>query len=508
MASPLPPPSGGRIFFRWDDCFVTGMARMDEQHRGLIDRINQLAAEFADGFPSGMQYIVTLLHDLADYTKAHFAEEVQQMRQNAIDPRHLDEHLQQHRVFMAFLNESQDKILIRKDKDSANGLLAFLCNWLILHILTIDMAMARQIALIQSGKTAQESYALEEQEHVRDPRRQVMVQTMLSAFGDAMERIRALSKARDHYASLAANLELRVTERTQELEKANAALSSTINELTHARDQLIQQEKMAAIGQLAAGVAHEINNPIGFVNSNLGSLKTYVERLLQMLDISEQILETAPLDAQARTDYQRAQASADLSYLRTDIHELLKESAEGLQRVKKIVEDLKNFSRQASQEWQVVDLNAGLEATLNVVWNEIKFKANVIRELGDLPPVACMPGQINQVVMNLLVNAAQAIPEHGTITIRTRLDGADHVLIEISDDGSGMSEEVRQHIFEPFFTTKPTGKGTGLGLSISWDIIKKHHGELDVTSTLGEGCTFRIRLPLTQADAQHPEIKP
>ncbi|MBK7415093.1 MAG: ATPase [Dechloromonas sp.] len=244
---------------------------------------------------------------------------------------------------------------------------------------------------------------------------------------------------------------------------------------------------MAAIGQLAAGVAHEINNPVGFVNSNLGSLKTYVNQLLTVISAYE---------SNDPAQITEARQKADLDFLREDLPSLLSESQDGLSRVTKIVQDLKDFSRVDQADHQPSDLNAALESTLNVVANEIKYKAEVVRELGDIPLVDCVPAQINQVFMNLLVNAAQAIPERGKIIVRSGLEN-NHVWFEIEDTGKGMSAEIQQRIFEPFFTTKPVGQGTGLGLSISYDIIvKKHSGRMDVRSKPDQGTCFRLWLPL------------
>ena len=252
---------------------------------------------------------------------------------------------------------------------------------------------------------------------------------------------------------------------------------------------MLQSEKMAAIGQLAAGVAHEINNPIGFVNSNLGTLKTYTGQLLALAERSRK-------GEAGEADF----IAADFDYLKTDIDDLLRESRDGLERVKKIVANLKDFSHVDKSEWQEADLNAGIESTLNVVWNELKYKAEVVREFGELPKLPCVAAQINQVVMNLLVNAAHAIEQRGTITVRTGCD-ASTAWIEVSDTGRGMAPAVLQRIFEPFYTTKPVGKGTGLGLSLSYDIIKKHGGRIDVSSEVGVGTTFRVSLPLHGLDA-------
>ncbi len=293
-------------------------------------------------------------------------------------------------------------------------------------------------------------------------------------------------------------LEQMVSERTSQLATANneleadrKALEELLARVEEAQQQLLQSEKMAAIGQLAAGVAHEINNPVGFVNSNLGTLKTYIGQLFGVIDAYE-----AAAAGGDPAQIAAARQKADLDFLREDLPSLLVESQEGLGRVTKIVQDLKDFSRVDQADYQLADLNHALESTLNVVWNELKYKAEIVRELGDIPEVECVPAQINQVFMNLLVNAAQAIETRGRITVRSGEENG-HVWFEVADTGKGMPPEVCKRIFEPFFTTKPVGKGTGLGLSISYDIIvKKHHGRFDVSSKPGEGTTFRLWLPL------------
>jgi signal transduction histidine kinase len=236
---------------------------------------------------------------------------------------------------------------------------------------------------------------------------------------------------------------------------------------------------------LAAGVAHEINNPIGFVTSNLRTLGTYVRDLLQLAEVGATCEAAKELTG-----------SIDLDYLRGDIPILLAETKEGLHRVRNIVQDLKDFSRVGELHWQLADLHHGLDSTLNIVANEIKYKCTVRKEYGPLPEIYCLPSQLNQVFMNLLVNAAQAIPNQGEIVIRTELAGSDAVQVKISDNGSGIAPEHVNRLFEPFFTTKPVGKGTGLGLSLAWSIIDRHHGRIEVISTVGEGTTFTITLPL------------
>lgn len=312
---------------------------------------------------------------------------------------------------------------------------------------------------------------------------------------DVTDRHRAEDDLR-HYQN---QLEELVDRRTSQLAEANASLEKDRRELEQllskveeAQQQLLQSEKMAAIGQLAAGVAHEINNPVGFVNSNLGSLKSYVGQLLTVISAYE---------GGDPATIAQARQTADLDFLREDLPSLLAESQEGLGRVSKIVQDLKDFSHIDQAEHQQADLNAAMESTLNVVWNELKYKAEVIREFGDIPLVDCIPAQINQVFLNLLVNAAQAIPQQGKIFVRSGAENG-HVWFEVEDTGQGMTDDVRHKIFDPFFTTKPIGKGTGLGLSISYDIIvKKHHGRMDVASQPGKGSCFRLWLPLAVSEA-------
>jgi len=279
----------------------------------------------------------------------------------------------------------------------------------------------------------------------------------------------------------------------RELEINYESIKQTNIRLEEAQNQLLQSEKMASIGQLAAGVAHEINNPVGFVSSNLRSLRGYVEPVFALL---ERLRAVAPdhLPEEIRRELERVDSVIDLAFVLEDVPQLLDESDEGLIRVKKIVQDLKDFSRVDHAEWQDADLNAGLDSTLNVVMHEVKYKAEVRKQYDMLPPVRCIAAQLNQVFMNLIVNAAHAIPERGTITLSTRAREG-WVCVEVRDTGCGMTDEVRRRIFEPFFTTKPVGRGTGLGLSLSFSIVQKHGGRIDVESSPGVGTCFQVWIP-------------
>jgi len=476
--------------FVWDQRFVTGIDIVDHQHRHLVDIVNQVGDMLLGAGQVSDAALQSLFKQLADYAVQHFADEERLMKEADLDPRHAEVHTKHHKEFI------QQVVAMWKSratmKNPAEVVHGFLTAWLTFHILSEDQDMAHQIAQVRAGKTPAEAFDLEHHE----------VDSSTSALLDALHKLyHVLSATNQDLAETNVHLEEKVAERTRELTSANEQLAAEQRELTallkkveEAQGQLLQSEKMAAIGQLAAGVAHEINNPIGFVNSNLGTLRGYTERLLNVINAYEQCqgkVKDVPMEevAAARTE-------ADLDFLREDVISLLKESQEGLARVKKIVQDLKDFSHVDEAEWQEADLNEGLESTLNVVWNELKYKAEVVRQYGDLPPVRCIPAQVNQVMMNLLVNAAQAIENRGTITVRSGVDGPT-AWVEVQDTGKGMTNETQKRIFEPFFTTKPVGKGTGLGLSLSYDIIvKRHGGRFDVKSAPNQGSTFRICLPV------------
>ncbi|WP_218011476.1 ATP-binding protein [Azohydromonas lata] len=270
-----------------------------------------------------------------------------------------------------------------------------------------------------------------------------------------------------------------------------------IRRLAQTQSQLVQAEKMASIGQLAAGVAHEINNPIGYVGSNLTSLQTYAQSLLAIVAAFEARLGALP--PSKATALRTLMQEHDYDYLREDVPELLRESGAGVQRVRQIVQDLKDFSHAAEQEWVWADLHKGLDSTLNIVHNEIKYVADVERRYGEIPQVHCLASQLNQVFMNLLVNAAHALTgreTHGRIVVTTGCLSADEVFVEVADNGCSIAPEHLGRIFDPFFTTKPVGKGTGLGLSVSYGIVRRHGGRIDVDSRLGEGTRFRVCLPV------------
>ena len=289
------------------------------------------------------------------------------------------------------------------------------------------------------------------------------------------------------------------------LRKNNERLVTQVESGAHALEnvqmQLLQAEKMAGMGMLAAGIAHEVNNPVGFVGSNLSTLESYVQDLQNLIDAyaqAEASLGDSPAQSpsQAFAEVQKLRQTVDYAFLRQDLTALIAESKEGIDRVRRIVQDLKDFSRVDNREWQWADLHQGIDSTLNIIRNETKYHCTIEKHYGSLPKIRCLPSQLNQVFMNLLVNAAHAIEGKGTITITTEPVGADAVRVSIADTGKGIAPAVLPQIFEPFYTTKPVGKGTGLGLSLAAGIIERHHGTIEASSAPGQGSTFTVTLPL------------
>ncbi len=303
----------------------------------------------------------------------------------------------------------------------------------------------------------------------------------------------SLRKSRNELRHLNATLEQKVEERTRELGEV--------------QQRLIIGERMAAIGQLAAGAAHELNNPVGFVSMNFETLQEEIQIIVEVMDSYKKALAVDPgsseqsrLAAEAR----ELEKKSSLDFVLSDLDKLFEQSRDGFQRIAKIVDSMRNFSRSDSaEEFILFDLNRGLKDTLVLTHNNYKNHADVLTELGDIPEIECIPGEINQVFLNIIVNAAQALEDAhmsypGKIKVRTWSD-ENHVYCDISNNGPLIEEEVRRRIFDAFFTTKPTGSGTGLGLSISYDIVvRKHNGSLSVESDEQQGTTFHIVLPVRQ----------
>jgi signal transduction histidine kinase len=338
-------------------------------------------------------------------------------------------------------------------------------------------------------------------------------------------RIRAAEEARRAQELQNEELECRVAERTQELEQSNRflqqsmaalqetqqALTSKLGELAEARNQLLHAEKLEAVGRLAAGIAHEINTPTQFVGDNLHYLAQSFADILVLVDEYRRIAREVPAlrdDPSLQARLKEVEDSADLEFLRENIEPAFERAKDGVSRIAGIVRAMKEFSHPSSQEKEAVDINRALLATLTIAKNEYKYVADVETDLGELPMVRGYAGDLNQVFLNLIVNAAHAIADvgqessvRGKIRIRTTSD--EHsVCIEIADTGCGIPESIRGKVFEPFFTTKKVGRGTGQGLPIARSmIVDKHGGSLTFESEVGRGTVFRIRLPI-EPDAE------
>jgi signal transduction histidine kinase len=353
----------------------------------------------------------------------------------------------------------------------------------------------QQARFITERNNAEEALHIQTIELEQEVAERQMAQEALQEQANLLkEEAEKRQEAQEELEVLNENLEQRVQERTTELSEKNAEVQQAYEDLKKVQGQLLQQDKMASVGQLAAGVAHEINNPMGFIISNLGSLGKYVEKLTAYLEADEKVL--TGCDPAIREMAAQERQKYKIDHICRDMPELISESSDGAQRVRQIVQDLKSFSRVDGTQFATADINEGLDSTLSIAWNELKYKATVSKEYGQLPYVWCNMGQLNQVFLNILVNAAHAIEDQGQIRIRTWSEG-ETVRIAISDTGGGIQPENLKRIFDPFFTTKEVGKGTGLGLAIAYDIItNKHNGTIEVQSEVGTGTTFTITLPV------------
>lgn len=285
-----------------------------------------------------------------------------------------------------------------------------------------------------------------------------------------------------------------IDESREKIQLALEKLGETHEELKASQLKVLQQEKMASIGQLAAGVAHEINNPLAFISSNLGTLDKYINKLIDFIQTQSEVIESLQhQDVSERIEEKRKELKLDRVI--DDVKELIVESVDGSERMKKIIHELNCFSRMDEEDYKEADINDCIESAVSIVWPELKYKATLKKDYGVLPVTKCHPHQISQVMVNLLINAVNSIEEQGEIVIKT-YDKDQSIWIEVSDTGRGITEENLGKIFEPFFTTKEIGKGTGLGLSITYEIIQRHKGDITVKSAVGKGTIFTIRIPI------------
>lgn len=347
-----------------------------------------------------------------------------------------------------------------------------------------------------------------------DPATRDIPVIFMTALSDSVDKVKGLSlgavdyitKPIQHDEALARiRVHLQLSYAQKNLEQRTTELAQTLADLKQSQLHLVQSEKMSALGQLVAGLAHEINNPVNFINGNLAPAKEHIDDLMTLIELYREC------HPQAHPKIQAWMEENDLEYLQEDLPKLLSSMKLGSDRIRQLVLCLRNFSRLDESDLKAVDLHEGIENTLLILQHRLKANPdhptlNIIKNYEELPLVACYPSQLNQVFMNLLSNAIDALEEstqntpqltNPTITIHTFMSHANLVNIAIADNGGGIGEEVKTKLFDPFFTTKPIGKGTGLGLAISYQIVtEKHHGKIDCHSTPGQGAEFVIQIPI------------
>jgi signal transduction histidine kinase len=361
-------------------------------------------------------------------------------------------------------------------------LISALCLWIVQKIIIIPLDhLSLTIQKISDGDLTQKVGIVSNDE--------------IGQLGEAFNQM--TTNLREFYSGL----EDKVQQRTKIMNKTLQELQRSNNDLKQMQAQLFQSEKLAAIGQLAAGVAHEINNPVGFISNNIEILKEYImayKKITQTTgdlkrSIEDQDLEKARSIIEGLT---KLEEECNIEFIKNDVDGLIDKSRIGIERIKKIVLDLRVFARQDSEDArEIIKIEEVIEGILGIVHSELKYKAEVIKEYTNTTSVKCNQQRMGQVFINLFINAAQAIKERGKIIIRTYQEDR-WVCVDISDTGQGIPQENLKKIFDPFFTTKPVGKGTGLGLSVCHEIIAKHQGEIVVRSKVGEGTTFTVKLPI------------
>ena len=360
--------------------------------------------------------------------------------------------------------------------------LVIVFTYMIAHGITVPLKN-----MIRSAQTiAQGSLNQRVQVHTWDE-----VGVLGSTFNDMA---RALEAREHQLQELNKNLERMVRQRTFELEKSHDALKQAYLDLQSTQEQLVQTEKMASLGQLVAGIAHEIKNPLNFIYGNTGFLADYTTKIQTLIEAFESL---PSLSQEDRAEMERLKVECNYSFIREDLQTLVENFSEGARRINTIVSDLRSFSRMDTDSISEVDVHASLEMSLNLLRNQYKNRITIHKDYGNLPKIQGYSGKLNQVFMNLLSNAFHAVKAVGDVWIRTRPSNGS-VEVEIEDNGVGIPKEHLNRIFEPFFSTKPIGQGTGLGLSISYGIVEQHHGKIQVTSAPDKGSTFTVHLPIFQ----------
>ena len=469
---------------------VLGIALSDELltqiNRGIIEEIlllsdGQVVASTSEPSPQTLQWIDSFYHD--DHASTQLQQNNDYLTKvfslNGADGEHFDVAL----------------LISRKPVQQAQRAL-----WLVIvGISGLGLGLAAIAGYWIARKIAKPVQA------ITDTAKQVVEQENFSlrAPADREDEIGALAEALNQLIGWVGqythDLELAGQTLEAKVESRTAELTSTLAELKEAQSQLIQTEKMSSLGQMVAGIAHEINNPVNFIQGNITPLKDYIQDLRDLLATYQREYPEPTAEILAK------QEEIDLEFVLEDSSKLLQSMKIGTQRVQDIVVSLRNYSRLDEATIKDVDIHEGLESTLLILNHRLKHRVDVIKEYGALPLVRCSPAQLNQVFTNIIANALDAMFEHDSdpkqLTIATRVFASDQVQVSIRDTGPGMTPEVKAKIFNPFFTTKAVGKGTGLGLGICFKIVEHHRGHIEVNSQVGEGTEFLITLPITALPA-------
>ncbi|WP_298598761.1 hemerythrin domain-containing protein [Zoogloea sp.] len=463
--------------FVWAEYFETGFDDVDGQHHKLVDFINALAGRAISGTPIRPDELAHSLDGLSRYAAHHFATEEALMERAGLDPRHIGPHRKAHADFVAQVEA------MRLTSDPAAvlpGLYNFVTSWLSFHILDTDQSMARQLRAVAAGLAPEQAFA-SDQAQGRDPGSTALIAAVRSLLGLVADRNKELQ-------NINSSLEARVAERTAALTAANRDLLAT-------QQRLREADRLAVVGQLAAGVAHEINNPLGFITANLRTLHQYAKRLLALTEEAGRLVEAG---GQAGA-WQALRGAADVDYLAADLPGLFDECSGGLQRVGEIVQVLQGLASPGPLELAPVPMAPLLDAAVAATACGRQPGQALQRDYAALPVIQANAPLLGSALEALLHNAAQALGgSAGRIVLRGREHGGE-LVIEVEDNGCGMDEATRARVFEPFFTTRPVGQGRGLGLSSALRIVASHGGRIAVRSAPGRGTCFRVSLPLERA---------
>ena len=472
----------------WSDRFLTGMSTVDVQHERLVGLINAFGELNARSVAVPRGELEVVVDELVRYSHTHFVDEEALMRAAGVDARFVTSHSHQHARFLRDVGQMRASNFLEAPQ-TAQVLMRFLLHWLAFHILGIDMQLARQVERLQLGESAAAAYAAEVHE-VEGP-----AQLLMSALDDLL---RVIATRNAELTEANRTLEARVVERTAELQ-------TTIETLRSTQVKLVETEKLASVGQLASGLAHEINNPLAFISANLSALGEHTTTLLEVVDAAQALEPQLP--EAARGDLRKAREASDLGFVREDLGHLLAETNAGVKRVQAIVRDLKDFSRVDGGALVEVELRSCVESTLKVVGANVREGVSFTTAFGPTPRLRCQAAQVNQALLALVVNAAQAVRARGDgrgeVVVRTGVEG-DCVFVEVKDRGVGMPPDVLARVYEPFFTTRAPGQGVGLGLTTAWNCAQAHGGRIDAASEVGVGSTFRLVLPLDGAQTAQP----